>query len=163
MNCVNTHLIIKPSAQKSGGLILLRSDNPSSRRYQLILVLRHVGDRQLLNGADITFHVFEVDVVIRCDGEADFNIFQLIPSCHVVIGKQRWQLRQHPDNIHSNKPIPDDIACQREHMVMRRHFVLKISVIRISPEVNCNGICRKCPCGPIGSSLDATILRATVY
>ena len=163
MNYVNTHLIIKPAAQKSDGLILLRSDNPSSRRYQLILVLRHIGNRQLLNGADIPLHVIEVDVVIRCDGEANFDSFQFVPSCHVVIGKQLRQLGQYPDDIHSNVPIPDNIARQREHMVMRRHFVLEISVISITPEVNCNSICRKYPCRSVSSSLDATILHATVY
>jgi hypothetical protein len=87
MNCVNTHLIIKPAAQKSDGLILLRSDNPSSRRYQLILVLRHIGNRQLLNGADITLHVIEVDVAIRCDGEADFTELHPVPRSFLVIRK----------------------------------------------------------------------------
>ena len=85
MNCVNAHLIIKPAAQNSDGLILLRSDNPSSRRYQLILVLRHIGNRQLLNGADITLHVIEVDVAIRCDGEADFTELHPVPRSFLVI------------------------------------------------------------------------------
>ena len=61
MNCVNTHLIIKPAAQKSDGLVYLSGIATLLQKRQILLILakHHV--------LEVLLHVF----VIRLAGISD--------------------------------------------------------------------------------------------
>ena len=81
MNCVNTHLIIKPAAQKSDGLVYLSGTATMLQKRQILLIFakHHV--------LGVLLHVFVIRLAGISDGKHDLvaSKMLLIPFIAVTI------------------------------------------------------------------------------